>query len=597
MGAEVTLSGRDLWARLARIPFVRGQIQTVRQLLCFLVLALTMGFLAAASSDAKELGATGAAQGVVAEQGGTSYRYVTVSPRTRPALTIVERIDIGDGRIDRWWYLRGNYVIPAVAYDGSAGGLSANGRVLALVNFSRTYPPPLTKVAILDTDVYLRHPRRAGQLGPQHAIRYLNLQGRFAFQAISPNGSKLYLRHYRMHDRGSRYDRRSDDFDLWVLDTRSGGLAPRPLTVSNDPRPLAGLPISGASGPDGHWAYALYDGDRRQAFLLALDTSSARLIRVDLPGLERLAGQHQPTGEHGSIPLMLEVRIDTAGRTLAVYPRSPRSGRVPPHAEPLLSVNLRRLTHKRKPPPATTSRFLAFTQTPRRPGNLVKRVGIAGRSLDGRPILLRQYGDPRFHGRVLVFACIHGDECAARGIEPLVNGCPEPRANVFVVANLDPDGSAAATRLNGRGVDLNRNFASDWKPVGRRGSAEYSGLRPFSEPEARLAARIVRKLRPRVTIWFHQIKSGGPFVRAWGHGAPGWRSAPAGRLFAHLARIPFRLMRWPAGTGPNWQNHRFPRSASYVVELPRGRLSPSLAGRLNDALDRVGRWEAQVGED
>jgi hypothetical protein len=59
--------------------------------------------------------------------------------------------------------------------------------------------------------------------------------------------------------------------------------------------------------------------------------------------------------------------------------------------------------------------------------------------------------------------------------------------------------------------------------------------------------------------------------------------------------MPFRLMRWPAGTAPNWQNHRFPGSASYVVELPRGALASGLAGRLNDALDRVGRWEAQVG--
>jgi hypothetical protein len=34
-----------------------------------------------------------------------------------------------------------------------------------------------------------------------------------------------------------------------------------------------------------------------------------------------------------------------------------------------------------------------------------------------------------------------------------------------------------------------------------------------------------------------------------------------------------------------------------VVELPQGSLPPSLAGRLDDALDRIGRWEAQVGED
>ena len=556
------------------------QRTTARRLLC-LLLAFTAALAAAATSAAKEIGAVGAAQGVVTEQGDTSYRYATVNPQTKPELTIVERIDMGDGAIDRWWYLRGSYVIPAVAFDGSAGGLSADGKVLALVNFTRTYPQPPTKVAILDTDVYLRHPRRPGQHRPQHAIHYLNLRGRFAFQAISPNGSKLYLRHYRTRDRGSAHDRRSDDFDLWVLDTHNGGLAPRPLAVSNSERPLAGLPISGATSPDGRWAYALYDGDRRAPFLLALDTVSGRLVRVDLPGLERLTAN----------PYLLKLRLDEAGRHLAVYPRSPQSGRVAKHTASLLSVDVKRLARKHDPPVAAASGFLAFTRTPRHPGNLVERVGVAGKSLDGRPIRLRQYGDPRIRGRVLVFACIHGDECAARGIAPLVNGCPEPRANVFVVPNLDPDGSAAASRLNGRGVDLNRNFPAGWKPIGTRGNPEYSGPRPFSEPETRLAARIVDKLRPRVTIWFHQVRSGGPFVRASGP------SAPAGRLFAHLAQIPFHLLRWPAGTAPNWQNHIFPRSASYVVELPRGALSPGLAGRLNNALDRVGRWEAQVGKD
>ncbi|HMC50413.1 MAG TPA: M14 family zinc carboxypeptidase [Solirubrobacterales bacterium] len=541
---------------------------------------MATGLYAPATSAAKEMGATGAAQGIVSEQDGASYRYVTVNPPTQPALTIVERIDMSDGRIDRWWYLRGSYVIPAIAYDGSAGGLSADGRTLALVNFSRTYPPPLTKVAILDTDLYLRHPRRPGQRRPQHAIRYLNLQGRFVFQAISPNGSKLYLRHYRRHDRGSRHDRRSDDFDLWVLDTGNGGLAPRPLTLSNSGRQLAGLPISGATSPDGRRAYALYDGDMHLPFLLVLDTVTGRVLRVDLPGLERLRN-----------PFLLKLRLDSAGHHLAIYPRSSESGRVAPHTGSLLSVDVGKLMRWHKPTTATASDFLAFTTTPRLPGNLVERSGVIGRSLEGRPIRLRQYGDPRFRGRVLVFACIHGDECAGRSVAPLQGGCPEPDANVFVVSNLNPDGSAAASRLNSRGVDLNRNFPSRWRPRGQPGTPEYSGPRPFSEPETRLAARLVRSLRPRVTIWFHQIRRGGPFVRVWGS------SAPAGRLFAHLAGMSFRFMHWPGGTGPNWQNHRYPGSAAYVVELPRGALSSGLAGRLNDALDRIGRWEAQVGED
>jgi hypothetical protein len=578
------LPGRDLWSVFARISYVNAERTAPRlRRPCLVLFALlALGLAIGPTAGAKEMGAPGAARGVVTAQNseGASYRYVTVSPRTEPAVTIVERIDISDGAIDRWWYLRGDYFIPAVAFDGGAGGLSAHDNALALVRFTRAYPPSRTRLAILDTDVHLRHPRRPGQRRPRHAIRYLSLPGNFAFQAISPNGSRIYLRRYRTHDRGSTHDRRSDDFDLRTMDTRSGRLAPQPLTVSNSGRPLAGLPVSAATSPDGRWAYALYDGDERTPFLLALDTVTGRVLRVDLPGLERLVD-----------PYWVKLRLDEAGRRLAVLARSPRTGRVLNPTEPLLSVNVERLTRGAGSPTAVASGPLAFARTPRRPGNLLVREGVVGRSTEGRPIRLRQLGDPAIVGRVLVFGCIHGDECAARGIEPLANGCPDPGANVFIVPNLDPDGFAAESRLNGRGVDLNRNFASGWKRSGTRGTAEYSGPHPFSEPEARLAARIVGRLLPRVTIWFHQLRRGGPFVRAWG------QSAPAGRLFAHLAGIPFRLIRWPAGTAPNWQNHRFPAGAAYVVELPRGALAPRLAERLNDALDRVGRWEAQVGED
>jgi protein MpaA len=240
-------------------------------------------------------------------------------------------------------------------------------------------------------------------------------------------------------------------------------------------------------------------------------------------------------------------------------------------------------------PNRATGNFLAFTRTPRFPGNLVGRAGVAGRSLDGRPILLHQLGDPAIKNRVLVFGCIHGDECAANRIEPLgKGGCPDPQANIFLVHNLDPDGTALGTRLNGRGVDLNRNFPSGWRPIGARGDPQYAGPRPFSEPETRLAARIVRKLRPKVTIWFHQRYGNASLVRAWG------QSAAAARRFARLAGLPFHLLPWPAGTAPNWQNHRFPDTSSFVVEFPRGQLPAAVLSRLSRAVDRLGR---EVGED
>jgi hypothetical protein len=228
--------------------------------------------------------------------------------------------------------------------------------------------------------------------------------------------------------------------------------------------------------------------------------------------------------------------------------------------------------------------FLAFARTPRGPGNLVARAGRVGRSLGGRPIALRQFGDPAWSGELLVFSCIHGDECGASEVWPLTGGCPDPSADIYLVPNLDPDGTAVGSRLNERGVDLNRNFPAGWRAQGERGDPQYPGPGPLSEPESRLAARIIRTLRPESTIWFHQYRGARPFVRAWGP------SVPAARRFARLAQMPFRLMRWPAGTAPNWQNHRFPDASAFVVELPRDALAPSLMSRLSKALVRIGRW-------
>jgi murein peptide amidase A len=240
--------------------------------------------------------------------------------------------------------------------------------------------------------------------------------------------------------------------------------------------------------------------------------------------------------------------------------------------------------------PRPAGGFLAFTRTPRRPGNLLMRFGTAGRSTQGRRIGLRQYGDPTLTGEVLVFGCIHGDECAASGIRPHMpdSGCPDTASDLYFVPNLNPDGSERGSRLNGRGVDLNRNFPAAWRPIGSRGDPQHSGSQPFSEPETRLAARIVRRLRPEVTIWFHQHRLPRPLVRAWGG------SVAAASRFARLAKLPFRRLPWLDGTAPNWQNHAFPGSASFVVELPPGPLSREAEFRLGGAIVRLAR---KVSED
>ncbi len=239
--------------------------------------------------------------------------------------------------------------------------------------------------------------------------------------------------------------------------------------------------------------------------------------------------------------------------------------------------------------PARPARaLLPFTRTPGNPGTARMRFEAVGHSARERPIKLRQLGDPTLEGEVLVFGCVHGDECAARTLHPVTSGCPDPRSEIFVVPNLNPDGLALGTRLNGRGVDLNRNFPVQWKPIGHRGGPQYSGPKPFSEPETRLAARIVGRLRPEVTIWFHQHYDEKPLVRAWG------QSVRAARRFARLAELPFRKLPWLAGTAPNWQNRRFPGTSSFVVELPRGPMAEPTEDRIERAVVRLAR---QVSED
>jgi protein MpaA len=201
---------------------------------------------------------------------------------------------------------------------------------------------------------------------------------------------------------------------------------------------------------------------------------------------------------------------------------------------------------------------------------------LLGRSHEGRAIRAWRVGNPRSPRKLLVVGCIHGTECAGMAVTQRLLDLTRPTpADIWVVQNLNPDGLAHGVRQNARGVDLNRNFPSQWKPIGRRWDPQYSGPGPLSERETRIAVNLVRRVRPDVSIWFHQPQA---LVRAWGP------SIPVARRYAYLAEELYRSLPWPNGTAPNWQNHRFPGAASFVVELPAGRLSGGAAERHLNAI-------------
>jgi hypothetical protein len=188
---------------------------------------------------------------------------------------------------------------------------------------------------------------------------------------------------------------------------------------------------------------------------------------------------------------------------------------------------------------------------------------IYGRSEQGRPIRALELGFPGTP-RVLVVGCIHGNECAGTAIVRRLAALRPPAFDLWVVADLNPDGRAAGTRENARGADLNRNF---------------QGPGRLSEPESRFAAGLIRRLHPQVTIWFHQHENR---VRAWG------LSVADARRYARLSGMRFDIVRRPAGSATSWQNDRFPGTSSFVVELPAGRLSRAEVGRHVRAILHLG---------
>jgi murein peptide amidase A len=197
---------------------------------------------------------------------------------------------------------------------------------------------------------------------------------------------------------------------------------------------------------------------------------------------------------------------------------------------------------------------------------------VLGRSVDGRPIVAFEVGDPGSPRRELVVGCIHGNEAAGVAIVRRLARASPRGVDLWLVPDLNPDGRAAGRRGNAHGVDLNRNFPWRWQ---RLSGLFYSGPRPLSEPESRIVYRLIRRLRPRVSIWFHQHmrvvdQSGG--------------NAAVERRFARLVGLPLvRLAREP-GSVVGWENHAYPGTTAFVVELPAGTLSAASVGRFATAV-------------
>jgi hypothetical protein len=275
---------------------MRRIILSVPVLLAALVAAVASG--AARADGLPVLGVDVGNTGVASSSDGARYVTIPVGGRT-----IVARVAQHGGQVLAWRSLRGTFTIPAVAYDGSAAGLSADGTTLVLIEPRISFPRAVTKLLVLSSD----------GLKP---LRVVKLQGDFSFDALSPNGSWVYFIHYVSPNDPTRYL-------VQAYDLRRGRLLAKPIIDPHEPGDkMRGNPLSRTMSADGRWAYTLYDGAGATPFVHALDTVARSAHCVDLDGIAASTDLSQ-----------LRLGVDRDGKHLVV-----RHG-----ATPVLLIDLRTL--------------------------------------------------------------------------------------------------------------------------------------------------------------------------------------------------------------------------------------------------------------
>jgi hypothetical protein len=191
-----------------------------------------------------------------------SLRFVTLATARS---TVVAAIRVRTGKVVRSNVLRGFYGVPIVAWDNSTGGVSADGKTLVLGSYG---PLPgdagVTRFAVLRTTTLRKS-------------RVLALRGAWAYDAISPDGSEMFLIEYLAAGRNPHYRVRS-------VDLRTGRLDPEAIVDRREDEVLMrGQPVTRVASLDGRWAYTLYARPKHGPFVHALDTARGEAYCVDLP--------------------------------------------------------------------------------------------------------------------------------------------------------------------------------------------------------------------------------------------------------------------------------------------------------------------------
>ena len=184
-------------------------------------------------------------EGVMSKDG--SLRYVAFKSGED---TTIRALRTSDGSVVMTQPLSGSFGVPMLTSGGPGGGLFRDGSTLVLQ--STGYASNTTFQLVHTADL---------ALGDTIALK-----GTFAYDALSPDGSKLYLIQHTSANDLQHYVVRA--YDLGAHTLLPGKIADK----TQKGWVMQGFPVSRTTTSDGRWAYTLYWNPTGYPFVHALDT-------------------------------------------------------------------------------------------------------------------------------------------------------------------------------------------------------------------------------------------------------------------------------------------------------------------------------------
>jgi len=228
----------------------------MRSLACSAVLFTVICAIAAGSGAADggpSPGTLWGGGGLVAP--GGAVRYVALPGDRSTAVAVVR---VRDGQVVRYNVVPGSVGVPLVAFDGSTGGLSADGSRLVLAS---ALTPSTTATTF-----------RVIQTRNLSIANTITLHGSWSFDAVSPDGATIFA---------IQYSSNALSYRVRAIDALRGRVRPGAIVDRRDPGVMRGSPTTRIEAAGS--AYTLYARPNGTAFVHALDTVHAAALCLDLP--------------------------------------------------------------------------------------------------------------------------------------------------------------------------------------------------------------------------------------------------------------------------------------------------------------------------